>query len=119
MNVPEESERESRITDKIVVDCDNEIETAMGWYYYLDSSLQFPFEAEVISDIGIPLSGQTIKVISMAVESDCEDGPFVMIENSTSECILQLENLDTAAFGGKTSEAVEDWKYWVKRGHRF
>ena len=35
--------REERITMEAVVDAYNEDERAMGWYYYLDDRLQFPF----------------------------------------------------------------------------
>jgi len=41
-------EREERITMEIVVDCYNEAEQAMGWYYYLQDKLQVPFTAECI-----------------------------------------------------------------------
>ncbi|MGJ8640185.1 MAG: calcium-binding protein [Opitutaceae bacterium] len=119
MSIPENPEREDRITYEIVVDCYNETEVAMGWYYYLESSLLFPFEAKVIGDDAHSLSGQTIRVTSMADTDDCEDAIFVIAENSTTECLLQLENLALLAATEKTSEAVDDWKYWVKRGYRF
>ena len=41
-------EREDRITDEIIVDCHDEEERAMGWYYYLDEQLEFPFTATCI-----------------------------------------------------------------------
>ena len=40
-----DADREQRILMEIVVDaCDRE-ERVMGWYYYLESTLQFPFAA--------------------------------------------------------------------------
>ena len=35
--------REHRIKMEIIVDCYDEAEQAMGWYYYLDDKLNFPF----------------------------------------------------------------------------
>lgn len=39
-------ERDERIAMEIVVDCYGESEQAMGWYYYLEEHLGFPFSAE-------------------------------------------------------------------------
>jgi hypothetical protein len=47
--VAEDSEREHRITYEAVVDCYNETERAMGWYYYLERALWFPFKARCTS----------------------------------------------------------------------
>lgn len=35
--------REERIDEEIIVDCYGEAERAMGWYYYLEDRLEFPF----------------------------------------------------------------------------
>ena len=34
---------------EVVVDCYDEHERAMGWYYYLDGHLQFPFTANCVT----------------------------------------------------------------------
>ena len=44
--VPEQPDRENRITFEIVVDAYDETERAMGWYYYLQDKLQVPFKAK-------------------------------------------------------------------------
>ena len=43
--VEEDAQREERITMEIVVDAYTPEETAMGWYYYLEDKLRFPFPA--------------------------------------------------------------------------
>lgn len=43
--VERDEEREERITMEIVVDAYGPEEQAIGWYYYLDDVLQFPFTA--------------------------------------------------------------------------
>jgi hypothetical protein len=43
--VPKDAERERRIENEVVVDAYGEEERAMGWYYYLESHLRFPFVA--------------------------------------------------------------------------
>ena len=41
--------REIRIHDEIIVDAHGPEEQAMGWYYYLEEKLQFPFQAQCIA----------------------------------------------------------------------
>ena len=43
--VEKNEEREHRIDYEAVVDAYDEIERAMGWYYYLEGKITFPFEA--------------------------------------------------------------------------
>ena len=44
ITIRENKVREKRIMNDIVVDCYNEQEQAMGWYYYLEDNLNFPFK---------------------------------------------------------------------------
>jgi hypothetical protein len=46
-NLEQDAEREERITMEIVVDAYGPEEQAMGWYYYLQDTMQFPFTAVV------------------------------------------------------------------------
>ena len=47
--------REDRIENEAIVDARPE-EQAMGWYYYLENKLSFPFQAKCISaDVVSPL----------------------------------------------------------------
>jgi hypothetical protein len=46
--IKENKERERRIDMEIVVDAYNEVERAMGWYYYLQGGLKFPFKVRCI-----------------------------------------------------------------------
>ena len=41
--------REARIRDEIIVDAHEGSEQAMGWYYYLEGMLHFPFEAQCVA----------------------------------------------------------------------
>jgi hypothetical protein len=38
--------REERIIMEVIVDCYDEQEQAMGWYYYLNDRIDFPFKAK-------------------------------------------------------------------------
>jgi len=48
--------REERIYEEIIVDAYGPEEQAMGWYYYLEDKIHFPFRAKcVISKVISPL----------------------------------------------------------------
>lgn len=74
-------EREHRISMKIVVDAQGPDEQAMGWYYYLEDQLQFPFTAICIAKrVTSPLRiKDEVEVIRMPDEDECAREMFVTI----------------------------------------
>jgi len=60
--------REDRIAMEAVVDAYNSGERAMGWYYYLDSKLKFPFKARcrLARPISILKVKEEVEVLGMA-----------------------------------------------------
>jgi hypothetical protein len=81
-NLEQDAEREERITMEIVVDAYGPEEQAMGWYYYLQDTMQFPFTAvcTVKRRISPLKEGATIAVVGMTPEEECEQEMFVEIE---------------------------------------
>ena len=69
-----DEDREERISMEIVVDAYGAVEQAMGWYYYLEDQLQFPFTAVCTQKRAIsPLQiGDEVDVIGMGPEEECE-----------------------------------------------
>ena len=70
---------ERRIEMEIVVDAYNESERAMGWYYYLEERLKFPFKARCKSTRAVsPLHiGEVVNILGMAPEEECKSEVFV------------------------------------------
>ena len=106
-----DEEREERI----IVDAYDAEEQAMGWYYYLEGTLQFPFTARCVAQRAIsPLkSGEKVKVVGMAPVEECDHEMFVMIKwksRTLGVPLIQLEGIDVDE---KTQQAIEDWHYWV------
>ena len=56
--------REERIPEEIIVDAYGPEEQAMGWYYYLEDKIRFPFQAKcIISKVISPLrKGESVDV---------------------------------------------------------
>ena len=113
--------REERITMQIVVDAYDEAERAMGWYYYLDDQLEFPFKARCFKERSIsPLSVKDeVDVLKMAPEDECEHEMFVMIRWGKKQLAVPLSQLKPIAPEPQTKQGIEDWHYWVAQDYMF
>ncbi len=116
-----DEEREERIMMEAVVDAHDEIERAMGWYYYLDEQIQFPFTASVASKRATsPLKiKEKVEVLRMAPEDECEREMFVVVRWGEDELTVPLAQLKPIGVGEETAQAVGDWHYWVEMGYEF
>ena len=119
--IKEDKKRENRITMEIIVDAYGSKEQAMGWYYYLEETLSFPFLTKCITKRTIsPLKiGDEIDVYAMAPENECENEMFVMIPWEKDGLAVPLMQLKVVHGDDDTKEAVSDWHYWVNRGYAF
>jgi Calcium binding len=111
--------REQRIAMEAVVDAYGSGERAMGWYYYLDDKMAFPFKARcrLVRPISILKVKEEVKVLGMAPEEECESEMFVWVERAGERMAVPLAQLRPLSKDQETQEAVDDWLYWVDRGH--
>jgi hypothetical protein len=120
--VPEDSEREPRITMEIIVDAFGPEEQAMGWYYYLENTITFPFKGICIAERAISSLqvGDRVEILGMAPEEECRHEMFVEIRRGKRELAVPLAQVEpTEAADEETQEAVADWQYWVARRYEF
>jgi hypothetical protein len=116
------SDREERIAMEIIVDAYGPEEQAMGWYYYLEETLHFPFTAICNSKRAIsPLRVKDeVDVIGIAPEEECEREMFVTIRWERDGLAVPLSQLSPISeTDTETIQAVEDWHYWVQMGYQF
>lgn len=113
--------REDRIHDEAIVDANGPEEQAMGWYYYLDDKIQFPFKARCIaSKVVSPLNkGETVEVQRMAPEDACENEMLVLVRWQRRSFAVPLSQLIAIDADESTIEAIGDWHYWVAQGYCF
>jgi hypothetical protein len=114
--------REERISMEIVVDALDEAERAMGWYYYLEENLHFPFLTRCVKERAISplLVGDEIEVVGMAPEEECRHEMFVETPWEHRRTLaIPLSQLKFAHGDKETAQAIEDWKYWVEMGYEF
>ncbi|MCJ7775038.1 MAG: calcium-binding protein [Desulfobulbaceae bacterium] len=115
-------DREERIAMEIIVDAYGPEEQEMGWYYYLEEKLRFPFTAVCNAKRAIsPLHVKDeVDVIGMAPEEECEKEMFVAIRWERDGLAVPLSQLTPiSAMLTQTKQAVEDWHYWVQMGYQF
>jgi hypothetical protein len=106
---------EKRIHDDIIVDAYDDIEVAMGWYYYMEEKLQFPFKAKCVEERDTsPLSkDEVVEVIELASEDDCEHEMFVKIKWTNRKLAVPLSQLTGVKVNAEIKQAIGDWKYWM------
>ena len=101
----ENQTREQRIMNEATVDAYGEIERALGWYYYLEGRITFPFTGECIEKRGIsPLrKGEQVEVIGMSDEDDCISEIFVQIKWQGREMGISLAQIKPVKVDPKRS----------------
>ena len=119
--IEEDPVRKKRIEQEIIVDAYDESERAMGWYYYLEDKMNFPFKVRCVAVRSIsPLEkDQEFQVVGMASEEECEKEMFVQIAWEKRKLAVPLAQLEPVGSDSETLEAIEDWHYWVCRGYQF
>ncbi|OUL27094.1 calcium-binding protein [Nostoc sp. 106C] len=117
--------REHRIETEIIVDAEDKEERAMGWYYYLDDTLNFPFMAKWTKKGRKSTSPQEkqVEVLGMAPDDECLKDMFVEVvyPDGKDEDVFtaRLSEIEVIDADDETQEALADWQYWLARGYKF
>lgn len=116
--------REERIKTEIIVDAEDKEDRAMGWYYYLDDNLNFPFNAKWAKKGRKGTSPEKeVEVLGMATEEECLRDMLVEIlevgGKDEDVDLARLTDLKVLETDSDTLEALADWYYWVERGYKF
>jgi hypothetical protein len=113
--------REDRIQNEAIVDAYGPEEQALGWYYYLENRVRFPFQARcTVTKAFSPLrKGETVEVRRMAPEDACSADMLVLIRWKGRTVAVPLSQLTPLDTDESTAEAIGDWHYWVDRGYCF
>jgi hypothetical protein len=119
--IEKDAVREERIIMEAIADANCPEEQAMGWYYYLDDKISFPFVAECIAaNKRIPLeSGERVTVVGMAGEDYCEHEMYVDVSWQGRVLAVPLVQLNPLDADEDSIEAIGDWHYWSKRSYTF
>jgi hypothetical protein len=112
-------DRENRIRDEIIVDAYGPEEQAMSWYYYLEEKIQFPFLAQCTTSVlTSPLrKGDSVEIRKMAPEDSCSSDMIVMTRWQNRNIAVPLFQLKPIDVDESTTQAIEDWHYWIAQGN--
>jgi Calcium binding len=113
--------REDRIQNEAIVDAYGPEEQALGWYYYLENKIRFPFRARcTVTKALSPLrKGETVEVERLAPEDSCSSDMLVRIRWKGRKVAIPLSQLTPLNADDSTAEAIGDWHYWVAQGYCF
>ena len=113
--------REERIHNEVIVDAYGPEEQVMGWYYYLDDKIRFPFRAKCLAPrVVSPLTkGEIVEVRRMAPEDACSADMLVIIRWHSRTMAVPLSQLIAMDADDATAGAISDWHYWVAQGYCF
>ena len=105
--------REERIHEEIIVDAYGPEEQAMGWYYYLEEKIQFPFHAQCTTSVPTsPLrKGDSVEIRKMAPEDSCSTDMLVMTRWNNRNIAVPLSQLKAIGVDESTTQAIQDWHY--------
>jgi Calcium binding len=116
---PRNEEREERISMEIIVDAYGPEEQAEGWYVYLENTLRFPFLTTCVAERATSplLVGDEVEIVGMAPEEECRHEMFVLTPWERRTLAVPLSQLKGMVVDEETRQAIEDWHYWIERGH--
>jgi len=124
-SVERDENREHRITTEIIVDAEDKEDRAMGWYYYLEETLNFPFMAKWTkkSRKSSTPEEKQVEVLGMAPDDECLKDMYVEVAdlNGKDDDVYsaKLSEIKAIDVDPETQEAIADWLYWLARGYKF
>jgi len=108
---------------EIVVDAKDDDDVAMGWFYYMQDELEFPFEAEMESkNRRDETTVIQVDVLDLSSSNQNNTSPEVILEVSEkgSERVMdvRISKLQNIKGEESTENAVAIWKYWEAGKYR-
>src|SRR5574341_406322 len=113
--VSENTAREKRIFNDVIVEAYESYDVIMCWLVYFEDSLAFPVEAECIEKRKIsPLrKGEKVTALELLADEENLGGDFfVIIEWMGRKMGAPLSQLRPLKTDKETKQAIEDWQYW-------
>jgi Calcium binding len=106
--------REHRITDEVIVDCRDEYEQNMGWYYYFEEGLPFPVSAT--AELRERNGTKTLCAVEIVSITSREDRPLslgVCEKGSNRSISISPEDIRSVAVENEEQlDVFNDWCYY-------
>ena len=113
-----EKEMQNFIEDEITVDCYDEDDANMSWYYFMSESMEFPFRAKVtIKKRNGSSEESTVEVVSDATNGERFRGESFYVNVDYNDVLMKVEISDVHPIDASenTLKALALWQYNKKR----
>ena len=111
-------EIQHKIDYEIIVDCYDEYEVSMGWYYYMEETLKFPFKAKAkLKKVDGSVKLTEIQVTGLAADEEGfmgNDFDLEILVGGYATDIAYTKLSDIKA-DDQSLEAFAIWKYWNRK----
>ena len=111
-------EMQHKIDYEIIVDCYDEYEVSMGWYYYMEETLKFPFKAKAkLKKVDGSVKLTEIQVTGLAADEEGFMGNDFDLEILTGGHFsnIHYSQLSQIKADDETLEAFAIWEYWNRK----
>ena len=110
---------EEKIHGEIIVDCNDEYDQNMSWFYYAQDELEFPFIAYLrVKKVNGGEVLRKVNVIQLCTnDSNFEKNFDLIVEVEFGEYFIEipLSKLEDIKAPKSITEIIEIWKYWRKK----
>ena len=109
-----EKEMQDIIENEIEVDCYDEEEANMGWYYFMAESMSFPFMAKtILKKRGGTTEETTVEVVGNATDAERFGGDDFYVNVDYKGVLMKVEvrDLEPIDASEKTGRALAVWRY--------
>ena len=107
-----------KIDYEIIVDCYDEYEVSMGWYYFMEETIKFPFRAKAkLKKRNGTIEQQEIKVVGLASDEEGFMKKDFDFEIEVGEHISRIaySKLSNIKALPETIDAFMIWNYWISK----
>jgi hypothetical protein len=111
-------EMQYKIDYEIIVDCYDEYEVSMGWYYYMEETLKFPFKAKAkLKKVEGTAKLTEVSVTGLAADEEGFMHNDFDLEIITGKYVINIaySKLSHIKADDETLEALAIWDYWNLR----
>lgn len=108
-----------KLHNEILVDCKDEYDQNMSWFYFVQDEITYPFIAYI--EVRKKAVGKVLKkveVIGLSTDDSNFDKNFdLKVDVEFDEFILEipLGKLKDIRASENTIETIETWKYWISK----
>ena len=112
-----EEEIKQKIDYEIIVDCYDDYEVSMGWYYTMHDDLEFPFEATAaLKKRDGTIESKQVTITGLDADVESFKGQDFHLEMADGDYVkpIPYSKLSNIIASEQTMAIFQCWDFWVK-----